>query len=116
MREIKFRAWDAERKAMLTTDDAPGWVWDCVSGIEHAPVMQFTGLQDKSGKEIYEGDVILADKNGLVYFVEWSRNRNGWAFDDHRRTPDDFVGSGIGENELEVIGNIYENPELLETN
>lgn len=78
MREIKFRAWDKERKAMyvaMTSMNFDGRLWSCsfIGGcgdektvpIEKLEIMQFTGLRDKNGlTEIYEGDII--DENGLV--------------------------------------------------
>ena len=83
-------------------------------------IMQFTGLKDKNGKEIYEGDILeYARDNNLggmireVRAIEFKPNLGyrlgGAQFDDN---PGGYVGGLWNENIL-VIGNIYENPELL---
>jgi hypothetical protein len=115
MREIKFRAWDedkyrwCERGEILLTLDGD---WRSNFG-EHGTLIfsRFTGLHDKNGKEIYEGDVVQEHSQGAVYIneIRWSHPNSGF-----------WVG-GIfpltkGQSELvEVVGNIYENPELLST-
>jgi uncharacterized phage protein (TIGR01671 family) len=75
-----------------------------------AILMQYTGLKDKNGVEIYEGDVVEAkgyyqDK----YIIEWVYD--GWEIFDGK---DGVVADFDEWEKLEVIGNIYENPELLE--
>ena len=74
----------------------------------HGPLMQWTGLQDKNGEEIYEGDII---KNGVATFpVEFSESEAG-EYDEK------FYGyhfGGPASSDIEVIDNIYENPELLD--
>jgi uncharacterized phage protein (TIGR01671 family) len=125
MRTIKFRAWDKKNKqfwyqfkisslygSLYFPDDMIREDWE---------LLQFTGLLDKNGKEIYEGDIVkITDpydeesKISLVkcigdgFIVEWNNGFCGgdsdislisWAMED------DF--------KFEVIGNIYENPELL---
>lgn len=93
----------------------------CIKGTES----QYTGLKDKNGKEIYEGDVIEGYKGGsnhdLYYkgIVEWNKQQCGFVFREGK-----YIGEFLSlamegfENEImlskfEVIGNIYENPELI---
>jgi len=127
MREIKFRVWDKILKRMLSWE----WVHDnFFSRIFDYPnmiPMQYTGLKDKNRKEIYERDIVTGSSlkdwragNGEREIIEWDNTRSRW----------DMVFYSIygGEGHLckeeifqdrakfyEVIGNIYENPELLET-
>ena len=132
-REIKFRAYDYEKKRMefnVTPDPsrfAHLWV-DCGISGEHrdgsderySDLMQFTGLKDKNGKEIYEGDILKSTPGWATFFIDDKREHISVV---------EFVGSGFKGNYsgtlynldrldmayTEVIGNIYENPELLET-
>lgn len=113
MREIKFRIWDGE--GMITTDgnyhfdDYNGLVFHSEYGGVRIDVklMQYTGLKDKNGKEIYEGDIITdgqGDKRTIVF-------RNGWFCAEYPS------GQLYMPSEMyrEIIGNIYENPDLLST-
>jgi len=76
-------------------------------------IMQYTGLKDKNGKEIYEGDIVkyqYDEGDGFRWNTEiitWMDNLTGWF--------PIVVGyhSGFSMKDLEIIGNIYENPELL---
>lgn len=121
-RVIKFRAWDAKEKKMIHRMD--GWssgsdvlceVWEAMNEYEMV-VMQFTGLTDKNGKEIYEGDIIqyqneCADRTPVLVRTMTPKNL-------------EYI-IGIGDSEwevkenqysnIEVIGNIHENPELCPT-
>ena len=141
MREIKFRAWSKVLLHMYYPEDnvkEPN-LWnlkDNVSGgklIEKDYIlMQYTGLKDKNGKEIYEGDVltILAEDdkiNKLVvkYGIARREMKSGWTVDipcfyfdlvgvNFKAFP--IVKNYKGKHDLtmlEVIGNIYENPGLL---
>lgn len=138
MREIKFRAWETKEKRMLHTGSFEIYLYDRGTGksdygISHhfqdepnrvykftsckannfnpknpeVILMQFTGLLDKNKKEIYEGDIVemkgyhfskFEVKVHLVRFTDTGFFEL-WYFDD--------------DPEIEIIGNIYENPELM---
>jgi uncharacterized phage protein (TIGR01671 family) len=111
-RTIKFRAWDVKQGKMEHWDSInqlyDNIFWDMIKR-EFMPLMQFTGLKDKNGIEIYEGD-ILKD-HGIVAWNDvelcWSRIDLNW--NDRREWHElDSLTSP-----MEIIGNIYENPELL---
>lgn len=79
--------------------------------------MQFTGLTDKNGKEIYEGDIVIAkghpnftDKKTVKGIIEWIKIDACFAVQDHS---DEIFTIGRFEKKIEVIGNIHQNPELL---
>ena len=127
MREIKFRAWLKKDKLMV---DVIEWINNGRIGIsinDAAPyiiqplnyeLMQYTGLKDKNGKEIYEGDKVnvLSSFNGEVadwlptLTVAWDDANAQFVFTE----PVDWELSWDEITECEVIGNIYENPELLD--
>ena len=134
MRDIKFRAWDDKSKKMwepevicikdgkvkaglvMTPAQAKkgvkeGWFYD-------NPLMQYTGLKDKNGKEIYEGDIIdygyyskeddTEDLSRPMRFVaKWSQEDSGFVANGRLMTRYQYYA-------FPVIGNIYENPDLLE--
>ena len=99
MREIKFRGWDSKENKMLPPENLPN---DYI-------FMQFTGLKDKNGKEIYEGDIGLFDCAGgkVKSTIIW----NDFVA-RYERNDIPYLAGGI-DGQCEVIGNIYENPELL---
>lgn len=112
MRTIKFRAWDLNDEEMLY--DCTEKVTDCyIYSQNHAcKLMQFTGLKDKNGKEIYEGDIIGNRTN--VWEIGFRNGRFGAIHPEHSKAYlCDFDNSYI-TTYCEVKGNIYKNPELLE--
>ncbi len=121
MRKMMFRAWDKKKKIwipgaygfhILGESMLIGGLFQDyrIEDLNDIVIMQWTGLFDKQGKEIYEGDILLNDDNcdtlpGQKFAVKW--------------LPGHFVAGGIlgaGDHigdDCEVIGNIHENPELL---
>lgn len=137
-REIKFRAWDNVNKRMGYFD--PGFHWQdeydlwclrlkfgsvpitnvpCEDNID---LMQYTGLKDKNGREVFEGDVLQAryvpNYSLNIFEVKW--NNGSAAFVCYRSHQDQNIRfeqlplcPSNSMEDLEVIGNIYENPELI---
>jgi uncharacterized phage protein (TIGR01671 family) len=125
MREIKFRAWNTKEKVMLyrklfemnwystpkNTANSSN-CWGPISGGQSRFMepMQYTGLKDKNGVEIYEGDVVeVASFNPSRYEVVF--NRGGFCM--RRSKASLYYPDGKYLEDGEVIGNIYQNPELL---
>ena len=108
MREIKFRAWDRVNNKMVghryLEHYNPGLR---VFASEEFEVMQFCGLKDKNSAEIYEGD-IFSDQFGYARVVRFDFGAF-YAYHDKEQTM--VLASQVVTGE--VIGNIYENPELL---
>lgn len=120
MREIKFRAWDIDRKEMYYIDD---FYWFEEEGVHdsdgdghHAnyELTQFTGLCDKNDKGIYEGDIIMGNSYGeYPLIIKWDDEYSGFYCHDPRGDWEDHLNMKEA-TEGKVVGNIYENHELLE--
>jgi uncharacterized phage protein (TIGR01671 family) len=131
MRLIKFRAWNGSRMVFCGKGGYADFIIEQGEVVEFGefsrsdskardwPLMQYTGLKDKNGAEIYEGDIIswspatilapkvIADSWRKIETVEWNERFTGWF------TKSSHYGIGLyGHNE--VIGNIHQHPELLE--
>lgn len=109
MREIKFRAW--HKDGQMFYECAINRVGQPAQFGEDAILMQYTGFKDKNSKEIYEGDIVKPTKSSIVNKVCWEDGQFvlKWA-DNHTNIRLSQALADIHE----VIGNIYENPELLE--
>ena len=116
-REIKFRAWDDDLKLMMTEVDLSQplrhYKW---LGRADLPLMQFTGLKDKNGKEIYEGDVVRcthSDYDEDVSVVEF-RKGGFCVYVPCGDSEENTIGYAVTFDWFfEIIGNIYENKDLL---
>jgi uncharacterized phage protein (TIGR01671 family) len=122
MREIKFRAWEKNLKEIITVHNIDfekkmintDYAWRLFNEIE---LMQYTGLKDKNGKEIYEGDILKVEGSKRKYVVKW--NDEEFAFTVNYQyangVPGDWILSEFRAvlKTFEVIGNVFENKELL---
>jgi uncharacterized phage protein (TIGR01671 family) len=148
MRQIKFRAWDKENKNMLYPKPLSpikfmlsfsgefGWfdldkqMWSGIIPKRYYELMQYTGLKDKNGTEIYEGDILLVTSETYTNFGKTPTGRfskeyyeviwkdDGWGYkvlkSDHTIEGTEIKGLKVTTKYAEVIGNIYEHPHLLE--
>jgi len=119
MREIKFRAWDGERIKEVT---GVGWIDNEIDYImtpkysgpaSDFKLMQYTGLKDKNGREIYEGDIVKYPH--IVGFDDiWKVEFSNGSFVIRETIVKISLRELAHKNNLEIIGNIYESPGLLE--
>lgn len=139
MREIKFRAWDKNDSEMYDVAYINyknklvhiEWFAEPQYGGKSAEMrdvylMQYTGLKDKNSKEIYSGDILsyadissdewFMDKQKTIGVVKWRELKCGFAPQEikqnHKRGH--YFAYWDQIHDIEIIGNIYENPELLE--
>jgi uncharacterized phage protein (TIGR01671 family) len=143
MRDHKYRAWDRTKKqfdyfTLRTALD--GFADDCPyvpegenpNVAEWQPIDEYTGLNDKDGKEIYEGDICSIGENNPYFSpvfvtIDFYNGGFGWHFEKYEANNDgtgtylsgsNFIGITNHKDldtkkDLTVVGNIYENPELL---
>ena len=118
MRDIKFKAWLKDDKRIVEVEEIhfrhqlieyyDGNYDDCwlEKDFDKIELMQYTGLKDKNGKEIYEGDIVKYQKFGLnEYMIIKYLSRFAV-----------FNICDLNKQDYEVIGNVYQHPELLEEN
>ena len=118
----KFRAWLKKEQKMDNEIDHISWLEDelyCIGdGItymvlaEDLVLMQSTGLKDKNGKEIFEGDILTSQNYPVKGVVEFRTDLGLWVHYLKGYNYFEYLGNVAGSKE--IIGNIYENPELLE--
>lgn len=116
-REFKFRAWDKTKKNIIFEDRLSCFfvrtIQMSTDEENRFKIMQYTGLKDKNEKEIYEGD-ILEDVKGNRYpikYAEYQFYGEGF-YEPYQDIPDDIF-SEYAYSGMKIIGNIYENPELI---
>lgn len=126
----KFRVWlpDPDVKKMLRvkalvfendkTRCVCGYAYDFYLEDEDAILMQSTGLHDKNGKEIFEGDILAieTDEGILNVNIFWDSKHALFMFESKKYNEKDLLAELVEDNTypFEIVGNIYENPELLE--
>jgi uncharacterized phage protein (TIGR01671 family) len=122
MKEIKFKAWDKEFKQIV---DITGINWmngtcqltrqasdEYWHKIEDFILMEYTGLKDKNGVEIYKGYIVTTNtgKNMVIgwsdRFASFVIEREDWVFQH-------YFGESMESEDCEIVGDIYQNPELL---
>lgn len=123
MREIKFRAWLKYKKEMVDNarpdffskqlhyfcDNSAGGKDVLGVSTEDIELMQYTGLKDKNNKEIYEGDIFHIGSKKILYVVEWI----DCGLKGRQIKNKSWIGLDYWKEDIEVIGNIYENSELI---
>lgn len=126
MRPIKFRGKDRFGEiwyyGSLAVNDIFGHthIWDASLGymeVDPKTVGQFTGLMDKNGEWIYEGDIVEWEKDGLLYVVKF---RKGMFYASVEECNEDIFGgfplhtlTEYEDRKCKIVGNSYNNPELL---
>ena len=127
MREIKFRAWDSDDEVIRDWNNLLshryGKKEDSIFNDTDLTIMQFTGLQDSKGKDIYEGDILefdVFDSGATIrryFIVEWDALSCGfeatWEHSVNGSGSCGLCSFNIAEENVEIIGNLYEHPELL---
>lgn len=128
----RFRAWDKIHKTMYEVDDIMSIDFGKSEisvktlffertnhyDFDDVVLMQSTGLTDKNGKEIFEGDIlsIETDEENVKVEVSWDSERALFVFESKKYSEKEALGELFEDNSypFKIIGNIYENPELLE--
>lgn len=125
MRQFKFRCWDTKKKKMYDVTD----IYD-ISGVgirarrlrlignpdliykSRGILQQSTGAKSRDDKDIYEGDIIHQEETNITGIVVWSEGLYQFMVEDLKR--EEFIGELHNyDYKPKVLGNIYENPELL---
>lgn len=124
----RFRAWDVELKSMKEVMDID-YRLECVGlsdsdgdtyiqGFSSIKLMQSTGLTDKNGKEIFEGDIlsIETDEENVKLEVSWDSKHALFVFESKKYNAKDALGELFEDNPypFKIIGNAWEDPELAE--
>lgn len=124
MREIKFRAWDKEQKEWVKysiTDNIPIFChntsrWKTDKEGKRFILCQYTGLKNFNGKEIYEGDIVRAiGFSKWIGVAKYSDKNQAFVFECiDKNYRENIVFMSQFDQGFKILGNIYENPEMLE--
>jgi len=128
MREIKFRAWHSNQNKMFSAEEmaidqltllttgrfinVSGASQRLSKVINSMIPLQYTGFSDKHSVEVYDGDIIQHCITKTRFVIYW--DQNGFAFKKKRLDNGNTYNLDVHQTLLEVIGNIYQNPELIE--
>ena len=114
-RIIKFRAWNPKTKKMGVCFNLIGLQNSILPQLDDLILMQYTGLKDKNGKEIYEGDIVREYQNNKwINEVCWNKEEACFGFGrDGSWSHSWSEAQGSEPSDWEVVGNIYEDKELL---
>ena len=120
-RELKFRIWNKDVKEMFKSFDLYNELAENsdIDSIDMIEIMQFTGLKDRNGKEIYEGDIFdcIYKRDGCNHklMIVWGRSDASFRIRYCGECDQPNVRQSVTDIQRgKVIGNIYENPELLD--
>ena len=127
MREVKFRArtvngkWLYGNLQVSSVNGIPYYMWDedkFQCPVDENTIGQYTGLKDKNGKEIYEGDIIGCHNPDIKHLIFYNEKQGRFMAALNGDIENDFVGvCGLDDSRWnaskEVIGNIHDNPELI---
>lgn len=116
MRKIKIRAWDKECKVMRDYDELKGLTLNALD-TDNFEIEQLTGLKDVNGKDIYDGDIVKSNYKYAQPKISKiiMEDGNSYIAGEDLATGNEMLVSDHIE-EIEVVGNIHTNPELLEKN
>lgn len=116
MREYKFRAWDNYHQEMINWEQ---YKTELVSDdfVNHGKgpltIMQYTGVKDINGKEIYEGDIVIVGKGEWICKVYYSNMRQAFMLKDLDIEYENSLNFMSQFNAYKIIGNVYEYPNLM---
>lgn len=125
MRKLKFRAWDNKNKEMHLNPVVTNYSWykdhkhyESDISFEDTPkgqvIMQYTGICDKNGKPIYEGDIVKTKSGWMTEIVYTGYKFNGVYRNADGSWDDELEDDILRDKNIEVVGNVYENNNLLD--
>lgn len=121
MRRLKFRAWETIGREMHSFDTLMRTIYAetnmNIFNDDSIILMQYTGLKDENGKEIYDGDILqFRNASGMddsICHVVWNEDRFSWFIENDESNIYDELYNITAPADIKIIGNKYENPELL---